>query len=208
MPYELVVFDFDGTLADSFGWMMGVLPEVSERFGLRRVTRDELEVLRHQEPRAALAQLGVPLWKLPSIAMHVRGLAARDAERIALFPGALAALEAIEARGIALAIVSSNSEENVRRALGPHAARIRHYGCGAGMFGKRPKLRRVAQRAGVAPARVIAIGDEVRDIEAAAAEGMHTGAVTWGYAAREALHRASPTRMLDSFDELLRVVTG
>ena len=90
------------------------------------------------------------------------------------------------------------------RILGRHHAELVHfYECGAALFGKARKLRRVARRAGVAPNQAVVIGDETRDIEAAKAAGMASAAVGWGYATPEALASFAPTLAVGSVDELV-----
>lgn len=207
MAYKLAIFDFDGTLADSVGWMKRILPELAARAGFRVPSDEQVEALRQRDSRAILSELAIPLWRLPVVAVHLRRIAARDAGQIRLHPGASELLAQLERRGIRIGIVSSNSEPNIRRILGPQtAAKVGFYACNAGLFGKRWKFRRVLQRAQLLPAAAIAIGDEVRDIEAAAAEGIDTGAVTWGYATEDALRARRPTAVFTSFEELLRAV--
>jgi len=76
-------------------------------------------------------------------------------------------------------VVSSNSEEVIRRVLGPELAElISLYACGASLFGKARKFKQVTAR-GVSRDKVICIGDETRDIEAARAVGLDCGAVGW-----------------------------
>jgi phosphoglycolate phosphatase len=101
-------------------------------------------------------------------------------------------LRALHGAGLTLALVSSDSEENARRQLGESAALISHFNCGASLFGKAKKFRSIMRRAGVTAAQTIAIGDEVRDIEAAQSAGIACGAVTWGYAAPQALIAMRP----------------
>jgi phosphoglycolate phosphatase len=60
----------------------------------------------------------------------------------------------------------------------------------------------VLKRAGVLPASAIAIGDEVRDIEAARAAGIACGAVTWGYAASEALSALQPDLLIGRMQDI------
>jgi phosphoglycolate phosphatase len=127
---------------------------------------------------------------------------------IALFDGIRDVLRAAAANGIRLAIVSSNSEANVRRVLGPDAALFGRYECGAALFGKPRKLRRAAQAIGVPAGRVLCIGDEVRDIEAARAAGMHAGAVGWGYARPDVLRSRGPQRMFDKVADLAQLLQG
>lgn len=204
MTYELAIFDFDGTLADSAEWMGSVFNDVAKRFGYRTISRTEMDMLRGRTNREIIRYLGVPAWKIPLIARHMRDLIARDAGEIRLFDGVDGCLRRLSAHGVRLAIVSSNAEANVRRILGPdNAARISCFECGASLFGKAAKFRRVVKRSGVAPHRTICIGDEARDIEAAARAGLASGAVTWGYAKPELLQSLCPTLMFGSLEDVV-----
>ena len=97
-----------------------------------------------------------------------------------LFPGVPSMLRALAAGGIRLAVVTSNGERTVRRALGPEAALIERFACGTALFGKAARLTRLARALGIDPRRALAIGDERRDGEAARAAGLAFGAVGWG----------------------------
>lgn len=194
MAYRLIIFDFDGTLADSAGWFARILNGVAARFRFRTVTEAEIEMLRSMESREIVRYFGVPSWKMPFIAAHVRKLAAAEAENIRLFEGVPNVIRQLACHGVAVAVVSSNSEANVRKVLGPElAGLVAHYGCGASVFGKAAKFRQVMRRAKVAHDEVLCVGDEVRDIEAAAKAGLASAAVTWGYAAPETLCACRPT---------------
>ncbi len=196
--YRLVILDFDGTLADSGEWFARVLNPVARRYRFRQISREELEAMRGEPPAAMLRRLRVARWKLPLIARHMRGLMARDIAEISLFSGVAALLEALSRAGVPLAIVSSNAEANVRGVLGPElSAHIDHFACGSSLFGKAPKIRRLVKRCGVPPLSVLAIGDEIRDIDAAEAAGVASGAVAWGYAHPDALRARRPTWMFE-----------
>jgi phosphoglycolate phosphatase len=203
MRYRLIIFDFDGTLADSRDWMRGVFNQVARRYRFRTISEAELEMLRGHDNRAIMRYLGVPGWKLPFIANYMRGLVAAQADQIPLFPGVDETLRRLADGGLMLAIVSSNSEANVRRILGSaNAARITHYACGASLFGKAAKFRQVVKRSGIPPSETLCIGDEARDIEAAASSRLASGAVTWGYATADLLKAQRPTLMFSALDEI------
>lgn len=205
--YGLVVFDFDGTLADTFSWFSSVLNPTAERYGIRRVKEEEAHFLRGLDAREFLAHLGVPIWKLPFITRHLRQRAARERDAFRLFPGVEEMLGTLDAAGINIAVVSSNVEATVRHVLGPQAASmVRHYACGASLFGKARKFTRVVAKAGVAPPAVLSIGDETRDIAAARKTGLHCGAVSWGYMRRDVLEAARPDHLFDRVEDIIRTV--
>ena len=206
MPYALAIFDLDGTLADSFPWFLRTINDVADRFGFRRVKDEDVEELRHASSREILARLEVPLWKLPAIARHARRLKAEAAGEISLFAGVEAMLRTLAENDVQLAMVTSDSEGNAREKLGPAAALFSQFDCSASLFGKAAKFRRVIRRAGVEPCKVISIGDEVRDIEAARAVGIACGAVCWGYAAPAALRALGPDHVFEQMDEIAGAV--
>ncbi|MBI5319702.1 HAD hydrolase-like protein [Bradyrhizobium sp.] len=208
-PYSLAIFDLDGTLADSFPWFLRNVNGVADRFGFRRIEDGDVESLRHAGSREILKRLEVQLWKLPAIARHMRRMKAAHLADIPLFPGTGAMLQSLRDGGLTLALVSSDHEANARRQLGEAAALFSHFDCGASLFGKARKFRRVVRRAGFTVAQAISVGDEVRDIEAARAAGIACGAVMWGYAAPNALRGLAPEIVFERMEDIApRLVAG
>lgn len=207
MAYRLAIFDFDGTLADSFPWFCSVLNDVAVKYGFRRVEPAEADELRRCNSRELLRRLEVPLWKVPMIAAHMRRLKAEASSEIRLFDGAAELLAELRARDVATAIVSSDSEDSIRRTLGPTtAAMVARFDCSSSLFGKATKLRRTMESMGALPSTSIYIGDEVRDGEAAAEAGLPFGAVGWGYTHPDTLAPLAPGRFYRSFVELDRAL--
>ncbi len=208
MPYSLVIFDLDGTLADSFPWFLRNVNDVADRFGFRRIADGDVESLRHAGSREILRRLEVPLWKLPGIARHMRRMKSADLDGIPLFPGAEAMLRSLRDGGLSLALVSSDNEANARRQLGEAQSLFAHFDCGASPFGKATKFRRLVKRTGASPQQVISVGDEVRDIEAARAAGIGCAAVMWGYAAPNALRALGPDVVFERMDDVAARLVG
>ena len=208
MRHTLAIFDLDGTLADSFPWFLGVLNTVAREFKFREVAEGDIEPLRHGSVHDILRKLDVPLWKVPQIGHRMRAMKRADMVRIPLFPGVDTMLRALADVGVTLAMVSSDNEANTRDMLGEaNAALISHFACGASLFGKAAKFKRVMKLAGVAPDATIAIGDEIRDIEAARSAGIACGAVTWGYAAPEALRTRKPDAVFEKMKDIVAMLT-
>ena len=203
MRYSLIIFDLDGTLADSFPWFLGSLNSVADAFRLRRVAGDEIEPLRRADVPEILKHLGVPRWKLPMIARYMRQLKSTQLDTIRLFPGVDPMLRTLKAGGITIALVSSDNEENAKVVLGKeNAALFSDYNCSAAIFGKAGKFRSVMRRARVEPEQVLAIGDEGRDLEAARAAGIDFGAVKWGYTAAERLLALKPDLVFERMEKI------
>ncbi|WP_058556818.1 HAD hydrolase-like protein [Thiohalocapsa sp. ML1] len=206
--YRLVIFDFDGTLADSFPWLAAELNAVAARWRFKPVAPGESERLRQQSAREILRHLCVPAWKLPLVAADLRRRMTADIDAIRRFDGVDAMLGRLQGAGIELGIATSNSAENVRRVLGPACLRcIRRLETGASIHGKGVRLLRMQRAAGVAPEQVLYIGDELRDIEAARKAGVGAGAVGWGYNRPEALQRARPDLFFDNIHDIATRLT-
>jgi phosphoglycolate phosphatase len=202
--FSLVVFDFDGTLADSGAWFAGVFNDIAQRFGFRSLSTAEMQQLRGLGNREIVRQLGIPLWKMPFIARYARQRVSADAAAIPLFAGVQSMLQQLHAANVSLAIVSSNSEANIRRILGPDSAsRISYYACGASLFGKARLLRKVMKDSSTQARATLCVGDETRDIEAARSVGAIAAAVSWGYATPEILRTFEPDVLFDRVEAVV-----
>lgn len=201
MRYDLIIFDLDGTLADSFAFFASVHNQLADRHGFRRIAAGEIEALRSRTPREIMRHVGLPRWKLPWVARSFVRLM-RDAH-VPLFPGIDPVLEHLQQNGVALALVSSNASGNCRRILGDtHWKRLVHMECGASIFGKHRRIARVLRATAVDPARAIYVGDQVTDAGAARKAGVAFGAVAWGYATRVSLERVRPEHVFDRVEDL------
>lgn len=207
--YPLVVFDFDGTLADSFPSFVRIVNEAARRYRFRPIGDDEVDTLRGYGTRELLRHLDLAPWKLPLVARHHREAVARAASTIPLFAGVPELLATLSDAGVRLALVTSNREANVRRVLGTTLLdrfAVREYG--AALFGKARRFRRVLRVSGIAPHHTIAIGDDLRDLEAAHAVGVASGAVSWGYARPEVLAAQAPTHFFTAVADIAPAVLG
>jgi phosphoglycolate phosphatase len=207
MTYRLALFDFDGTLADSFPFFLGVFNTVADRHGFRRIDVARAGELRRYNVRQMMDHVGLPAWKLPLASKTFMALMQENAHAVPLFDGIADALRHLHGRGVVLTVVSSNSEHNVRAVLGPDlAALIRRFECGMSVFGKASRIRAVVKACGLAPADALYIGDQTTDAEAARKAGVAFGAVHWGYATIESLRAQDCATEFVTPADLLRIV--
>jgi phosphoglycolate phosphatase len=205
--YKLVIFDFDGTLADSFRWFVNTINQVANRFRFKQLDLKRMEEFRTCSARQMMAHAELPMWKLPRVSREMRRLMTERIDEIRLFDGVGAVLKSLDAAKVNMALVTSNAKENVLRVLGAdNAALIKHFGCGVSLFGKRSKVKTAAKAFGVSLGEVLCVGDEIRDAEMAASLGVDFAGVSWGYTNPEVLQKYSKIPVLQKMCDLLNMV--
>jgi phosphoglycolate phosphatase len=209
MRYRLVIFDFDGTLADTLPWMRSVFNELADEHGFRKVPLEEHGRFQDLHGSALLKALDLPLWKLPRVVSAMRSKMALHVDQLSLFAGIDEMLRRLSLSGARLAIVSSNSQVNVEKILGTkNTALIQHFACGVSMMGKASRLHAVVRKSGVARENSIYIGDEIRDAEAARKADIAFGAVSWGQHSVGALLAENPAEVFSSIQDLMEKVAA
>lgn len=207
MPFpssQVLIFDFDGTLADTFGVGLGIFNQLSAEFGFRPIQEHEIPAARKMTARQLIPAYGISLRKVPQIASRgLKLLHARMGE-VEPFAGIPDALRKLKARGFTLGILTSNSEDNVRLFLERHQLELFDFVCTSSrLFGKAREIRRLLKKFRWQKDRVVLFGDECRDIEAARETGLPIVAVTWGFNTPEALRALSPAALLEEPGQLL-----
>ena len=206
MKYRLAIFDFDGTLADSFPFFVRVINQLAEQHRYKKVDLDLVPTYRQCSPRQLMEQVGLPAWKLPFVVKSFTSLMRQNAASISLFEEVDDLLPYLANRDMTLAIVSSNSYENVSRILGPANTKlITQFECGVSIFGKPMRIQRVLRKTGIPCHEAISIGDQVTDLETARKVNIDFGAVSWGYGAIESLRAHSPEEEFDCVSAIKRI---
>jgi phosphoglycolate phosphatase len=188
--YRFAIFDFDGTLANSYPFFAQTFDALADRYRFRRLGAEELPSLRQRHPRDVMKHVGMSSWKLPFVARSFVRLMRKSASSIAPFDGVAEVLGFLAASGVRLAILTSNSRENVSTILGPRTAQFERIECGSSIFGKARRLRAILRTSGVPADEAIYIGDQLADLDAAREAGIAFGAVAWGYGDISAMRAA------------------
>lgn len=188
--YRLIIFDFDGTLANSLPFFASVYNDLAQRHRFKTLEWHDIESLRYASPKQAMQYIGLPMWKLPFVSRDFIARMQRQTHQITLFEQVRESLNYLAAMGIHLAIVSSNSKNNVASILGADLMELFDYVyCGMSIFGKTTHLKKLLRKTRIAARHAIYIGDQSTDAEAAVRAGIDFGAVTWGYGSIESLRR-------------------
>lgn len=201
---KTLIFDFDGTIADTMQHVFVVYNEVADRYGVPEIAAEEIPRLRSLGPKQAMIEYGVPFWKVPLVVQAVVSGLRERIESLQPFDKMVEALSQLQRSEAHCYLVSSNSTENIAAFLRQHRIEVfEQLVCGATLFGKAARLRKLLAHEKLCKETTAYIGDEVRDIEAARSAGLRSIAVSWGYSDRAALVRAQPDQLFDTPDELL-----
>jgi len=202
MRYAFVLWDFDGTLADTLAFMVSAYNVVAARRGLRPIR--DTESIRGLSPLAFLRTLGIPLMKAPTLLPGILSAVRRDMPNVRLFAGMPDALNDFRQAGCRMSILSSNSRENILDCLRANDV-AGFFEAVLGyrrIFGKGDGIRRFLKGRIKPGERAVYVGDEVRDIVAARKAGVDVAAVTWGYNTRELLAEHAPDYLIDRPEQL------
>jgi len=85
--YKLAIFDFDGTLANTFPFFVESFNTLAEKYRFRKVSHAETEALRGESARSIIKHVGLPMWKVPFVGAHFKKLMAASIHRIQPFDG-------------------------------------------------------------------------------------------------------------------------
>ena len=206
MKYRLAIFDFDGTLADSFPFFIQVFNQLADKHKFKGIDPASAQDYRHYTPRQMMELVGMPAWKLPLVARSFMALMKQNAASIKLFDLVDEMLLHLANQGVTMTIVTSNSYDNVCRILGAENTTLfRHFECGMSMFGKPSRIQKVLKQTGIPANEAIYIGDQVPDLEAARKVNVPFGAVSWGYGAIESLRAHSPEEEFETVAAIKRI---
>jgi phosphoglycolate phosphatase len=205
MRYPLIVFDFDGTLADSLGPALAAYNRIAPGLGLRQI--EDLEAARAMPTRQLLRQLGVRFWRLPRVVRAFQAAAAEHADRLRLHDEVAGMLRGLSARGHRLGVLSSNREDTIRACLRANGVE-EVFGFVVGypkLFGKAKALRRILKQEKADRDGLLFVGDELRDLEAGRKVKVSTAAVTWGFQVEALLKGGGATYLVRRPSELLAI---
>lgn len=203
MDYRLVLWDFDGTLADTLRLAVAIYNRIAPRHKALPMTNPE-EMRGFTMPQLMRLHR-IRCHRFPALLRDFLAEQSRTMREVRLHPGILETIEALTQAGVRQGIVSSNSEANIRICLEHHRVQD-HFEFVVGirrLFGKKRALKKALKQAGSLPSESLYIGDEVRDIRAARQIRMPVACVTWGVNSPSLLESHSPDHLISEPQQLL-----
>jgi phosphoglycolate phosphatase-like HAD superfamily hydrolase len=200
---KVFIFDFDGTICNSYHAAIRVINAQSDRFHYRKIEITELDELRNQSMQQLLRSFGISRFRLPRLVHALRKEFNQEVLAVAPFVGIREILLDLKNKGHIIGILSSNSEENVHQFIKKNNLEFFDFiWGGSSLFGKDKVIKKLLKHLRVSIHQTVYVGDEVRDIEAAKKVGITMVAVTWGFNSKTLLASYLPDFLVNSMDEL------
>lgn len=205
---KAVVFDFDGTIADS---LLGVLT-VYERAHRRKVpfTTEDVTGFRNKSLYTIARELKIPIYKLVWLMLFGRKAFKQHLDKVQIYDGIAALMKKLHAQGALLYVLSLNRPDSIHDFLRAHRldSYVRAVYGKAFVLNKAPKLRVLMQQEGLQKHEVCYVGDQTIDVDSARRAGMRSIAVSWGYARREKLLSHKPDAIVDTAEQLEKAIVA
>lgn len=204
----LVIFDYDGVLADTLDDLIRFGQEACDQLGVKHVvTKDDLSNLEVMSFATYGRACEVPEALIDEFVKISLRLFAEKESPPAIFDGLSEVIQHFSSKH-KIAIVTTNSSQNVHAFLTQHGLdSLIHAVYGVDTPGsKAQKISLARERFANNGEAVFMIGDALSDIRAAKEAGVISIAVTWGHQGLETLLRGEPDYVVSSLNNLTEVI--
>lgn len=202
---KTLIFDFDGTIADSFETLLGIFEQIHAR--PQKLTPEEVNQLRGQSLKQIIKYLNIRRWMVPRLILKAKNLLKRQMKDVRAFQYLPQVIRLLSRQGVPMYIVSTNSRSNIELFLKNNkldGCFTRIYG-DIGLRSKSSAIRKIVRKEKLDRKQCFYIGDEVRDIEAARKAKVTSVGVTWGFNNVQAIKKASPNILAQKPKDLLKI---
>lgn len=205
MSTDTIIFDFDGTIANTFDRLRVIYNQIAPFFRCKQVSKEEQIRLKSCMPFEVMKECRVTFFKIPWMLLVARRKLYKEMEEVEPINEIVHALKELKHQGYTLGIMTSNSKKNVSMFLSRNGLKgiFCFISAHRSVFGKDKVIARLLKKRNIQKEKAVYIGDEVRDIEAAKRLDLKVVAVSWGFSSRENLEKLSPDAIVDHPDHLL-----
>lgn len=202
-----MIFDFDGTIADSAELYVNILNSVSDKLRLPKLDINELRQLTRMPLTERCKKLGIPLYRLTFLNRKMHKEIKNYVHEIEWVEGIEDQLIKLKNKGFKLVIISSNSTENIKAFLKKSEFEIFDIiYTSSRVFSKHKVINKLIKRLKIDKEEAIYIGDEYRDIMACKKAGIKIISVAWGFDSKELLMEGHPDYIANTPEELTNII--
>lgn len=206
----VIIFDFDGTMADSFTLIRQLYNKHAPEYGVRTIESEaHWQEIRRMSFRQLMHEFDVKPYQIPRYLVTAKKLMLNEADKIELFTGIVEIIKQLRGEGNELYVLSSNTEELVGKILAKNGISNQMTVMKSSrLFGKSQSVKRLIKQLKISTDSVLLIGDETRDIEAANKAGVRSIGVTWGFHPEDVLQVSNPTFIANKPQEIVEIIQG
>ena len=208
MTIKAVIFDFDGTIADTYQAIVDITNSLASEFGYKSLSQEEISFLKNLSSREIIKQSEISLFKLPFLVRRVQKELGKQIQELTPIPGMTQVLQELKNQDYILGIVTSNIENNVIAFLQKNE--LDNYfdfiNSGTTIFGKHRIINKLIKKHHLSNKEVIYVGDETRDIRSARKSDVGIIAVGWGFNSVQVLAEHNPDYLVFNPGELLQII--
>ncbi len=205
---ETLIFDFDGTIADTLDLGHKIANSLSEKFKFKKINnKEELDFYRSLSTQDAIKAVGISYLKLPFVAAVFKKRLAQNIGQLNPIDGIPEVIKEL-AKHFNLGILTSNSKSNVKDFLSKHDLTnyFQYLATDIGIFRKKRSILSMIKTNNIDHEKTVLIGDETRDIEAANKCKLPIISVSWGFHTKDNLKSYKPNFIIDRPLELLTLL--
>lgn len=203
-----VIFDFDGTLANTVDLVGRIYNEHAEEFGALPIDMNELSVYRKLGYKKAMKKAKIRWTVLPRLVLFVGREMKKHMDEVKPYDGVVDVLKNLQNAGVSIGVLTSNNASLVSDFFEKNNFPVFDFIVSEKtLFGKEKALRKIIKRHKLIDHRIIYVGDEPRDITACYKAGIKVIGVTWGVGGREGLESTPPDRLVDTAEQLQAAIT-
>jgi phosphoglycolate phosphatase len=208
MNARIIIFDFDGTIADTYEAIVKISNQLADEFGYKPVQQDDLLRLKNLSSWEIVKESEISLFKIPFLLRRVHLELAKEIDNLKPIEGIELALENLKSQGYCLGIVTSNTKENVVTFLLKYKLEklFDFIYSDTAIFGKHRIINEAIKQNKADKTKVIYIGDETRDIRSAQKSKISAVAVSWGFNSAKILAEHKPDFLINNPAELIEAI--
>ncbi len=204
---KTIIFDFDGTIADTFEFMSGEFNTLNKRFGEKELSLYEVKELKNDTFESLIGKY--KLWKILLMAFLLQNKMSSNIASIKMHAGMKEVILQLYKNGHNLYIFSNNTTTIIKKFLKYHE--IDH--CFDIIIGRRnlssksKAMKKLINKFNLNPDQTIYIGDEVKDILAARDNGVKVISVNWGFNSAKKLREYEPDWLVYKSQRIVQIIS-
>ena len=210
---KVVIFDFDGTIADSLPMHFAKIIDLAKnRFSIDKKEKEIIEEIKNKSHFELMKSFKISWIKIPII-LGIIKKSQKDLylqiDKIKIFPGMAKLLKNLKENNYKIGILSSNMQRNVNKFI--KINRLDFFDivyCESNILGKDKTIKKMMKKYALKTEEIIYVGDEIRDIVACHKMGIKMIGVSWGLHTVEALQKNEVNYIAKKPHEILKLINN